>query len=271
MIASGWWSCPTGEDDRSKVYGDDSIRDISFHYLWRECIDRFTDPSEIMVIDSDSPKKPEEIRGEKWLSMSKNFGHSTNHSGQFSGYTRAIFLSMMYAYANDFDYWVYIEQDALIYGDRIIEKSIAESKHGVVYGSGKGTPQQIQQSFMIFNTEAIPDFINNYVAINKKDKIISPEWKFLFAQNRLATILPLGLLRWLTKTSKNQVISWVRWSALRFLRKFDQFDTFDFGFGRSRPIKFSDSHFYFQHGNEDEVQAFKKKLANIGRFNDHTP
>merc|ERR1712000_633426 len=184
---------------------------------------------EIIVIDSASPRKPRNIDGEKWLSMSENFGHSTRHIGKYSGVARSIILSMMYAYLNDFDYWVYIEQDALIYGDNIIEKSIDQSRKGVILGCGRGTPQEIQQSLMIFRTDEILNFIGNYLAIGVDDSVISPEWKFVFAQNSLARRLPTAVLKWLTLSSRYGWVTSARRLTIKFLRKFDQFDTFDFG------------------------------------------
>jgi hypothetical protein len=260
LIASGWWSCESEDDQRDTLFGDDAIRDQEFHKLWRECIDRFTAPAEILVIDSASPKKPDDIAGEKWLSMSANFGHATKHKGEYSGYTRAIFLSMMYAYVNDFDYWVYVEQDALIYGDGIIESTIKRSKKGVVYGSGEGTPQEIQQSLMIFKREKIIDFIKSYSRIRDSDKIISPEWKFLFAQNSLARKLPTIVLKWLVFPSRHWRIRAVKLFCLKIMKTFNQFEDFEFGFGRTRPLRFTDEFFYFQHGTNDETSQFKKQL-----------
>ena len=263
LIASGWWSCEADDDQRDKLFGDEAIRDAEFHNLWRECIDRFAQAAEIMVVDSASPKKPSDVSSEKWLEMSKNFGHATTHDGKYSGYTRAIFISMMYAYANDFDYWVYIEQDALIYGKGIIEKSIAESTKGVIYGSGSGTPQQIQQSFMIFHKSEIPSFISNYTSIEATDSTISPEWKFLFSKNSLAHYMPEILMKWITNKSKNRHSDTFRRFLIKFVRYFDNFDTFKFGFGRARPIKFSDPYFYFQHGKKEELADFKNKIRKI--------
>lgn len=260
LIASGWWSCATEDDQREKLLGDDTIRDVEFHKTWRKCIDRFANAEEIIIIDSASPRKPEELEGEKWLSMCKNFGHSTNHTGQFSGVARSMLLSMMYAYLNDYDYWVYIEQDALIYGEDIIERCIGETKKGVAFGCGRGTPQEIQQSLMIFHRSKIIDFISNYIAIQEKDKIISPEWKFLLSQNSMAKVLPVSMLKWLTRSSRYEAINRIRSIAIKYLRLFDQFNVLSIGFGRVRPIDFSDSHFYFQHGSSDELSIFMEKI-----------
>lgn len=260
LIASGWWSCQENEDTRDNLIGDSQIRDITFHDIWRKSIDTFTSPSEIMVIDSASPNQPVNIMGEKWIQMQKNFGHSTNHIGEHSGYTRAIFVSMMYAYANDFDYWVYIEQDAVIYGENFIENTIASSHKGIIYGSGDGTPQQIQQSLMVFKKNEIPRFIYNYSKINYSDRQISPEWKFLFAANSLAILMPNVILKMLATETNNKIFSRLKTIITKFTRLFDQFDVLPYGFGRKRPINFSAKNFYFQHGSKDEINYFLEKL-----------
>jgi hypothetical protein len=268
LIASGWWSCPPKDDTREALLGENEIRDVDFHFLWRQCIDKYTNATEILIVDSASPLKPKFLQGEKWLEMFKNFGHSTNHEGNFSGYSRAIFISMMYAYSNDFDYWVYIEQDALIYGDEFIESTIASCPGSkIFYGSGKGTPQQIQQSYMIFHRDAIVSFIANYTKIIHADKIISPEWKFLFAANMLASIMPSSLLEFISNDRNSKFKNLFRKFLIRILRLFDEFSEIPIGYGRVRPINFTDPHFYFQHGSMDELNKFKSLLKQDVKLN----
>jgi hypothetical protein len=45
---------------------------------------------------------------------------------------------------------------------------------------------------------------------------------------------------------------------------FKQYAVLPFGYGRVRPINFSDDIFYFQHGSVDEINAYKKLTG----FND---
>lgn len=263
LIASGWWSCPPSEDERDILLGDNLIRDTEFHTLWSECINRFTHPTEIMIVDSNSPIKPTLLNNEKWLEMERNFGHSTAHQGQFCGYSRAIFISMMYAYANDYDYWVYIEQDALIYGDQIIEQAIKQHPNSsIFYGSNQGNPQQpIQQSFMIFKREAIPAFIYHYSQLKIDDHLLNPEWKFLIAANPFARKLPLTFLIWLARPAMTLWQRAIRKYPRQFIRLFDRFTSLPFGYGRSRPLDMNQPYFYFQHGTKEEVETFKQKLA----------
>lgn len=260
IIASGWWSCQRDEDTRDQLIGDDQIRNSDFHTLWYQCIKRFTNADEIVVIDSASPIKPENINDETWISLRKNFGHSTNHESKYSGVSRSFMMSMMYAFANDYDYWVYIEQDALIYGDNIIEQAIKNSYQSIIWGDGKGTPQPTQQSLMIFEKNQIPVFLYHYEKINCTDAEISPEWKFLFAANSLARILPSTTLKYLANPSKSRIANLPKKIFIKFLRLFDRFDDLPFGYGRVRPINFEDSHFYFQHGDKQELKLFLNKL-----------
>ncbi len=263
LIASGWWSCRKEDDQREALLGDDDIRGTEFHTLWRHCIDTFTKSAGIMVVDSASPLKPTTVKaGEQWVEMDRNFGHATRCEGDYSGYTRAIFVSMMFAFANDFDYWVYIEQDALIFGEKFVENTLNSAPNArIFYGSGKGTPQQIQQSFMIFHRDEIIPFISNYRRIRLSDREMSPEWKFLFAANKLARHLPDAVLSFLASNRPMGPGEWVRRGCVRVLRKFDDFALIPFGYGRSRPIDFSDKNYYFQHGSMDELAEFKARLA----------
>jgi len=262
LIASGWWSCRREEDQREALLGDDDIRGTEFHELWRHCIDSFTNPVQIMVVDSASPLKPASLKaGEQWVEMEQNFGHATRCAGQFSGYTRAIFVSMMFAYANDIDYWVYVEQDALIYGKNFVENTLRSSPRSkIFYGSGKGTPQQIQQSYMIFHRDAILPFISHYCRIRLSDRDLSPEWKFLFAANSLGRLLPDFVLAFLASSQHSGVRDLIRRAAVKFIRRFDSFALVPFGYGRSRPVQFDDENFYFQHGSVEELASFKERL-----------
>lgn len=263
IIASGWWSCEPEMDMRNTLLGDNEIRDVAFHGLWRDSIDYFTNAEEIIVVDSASPRKPENTKGETWLSMRTNFGHSTNHQGKYSGYTRSILISLMYAFSNDYDYWVFVEQDALLFGEDIIEKTIQASKKNVMYGSGKGTPQPIQQSFMIIKKEAIPSFIYNMDRIKPSDSVISPEWKFLFAVNKLAKFLPDSLLIWISSSSQNRYSRYIKNKVRSLVRVFDDFESMSLGYGRARPIDFSQNEFYFQHGDKAELEKYLTKLNTI--------
>ena len=262
LIASGWWSCDPKDDSREQLIGDSQLRDSEFHNIWKTCISKFTSASEIVVIDSASPLKPDSTEGETWISLRQNFGHSTNHITKFSGVSRSFMLSMMYAFCNDYDYWVYIEQDAVIYGERIIENAIEASRKNIIWGDGTGTAQPTQQSLMIFKTSEIPRFIQEYNKIGATDSEISPEWKFLFASNNLTRLLPTKILKRLANPKPSQYFlsKKIRNVLLRFIKLFDRFETLNFGYGRIRPLNLNDEYLYFQHGDRLELEEFLRKI-----------
>lgn len=260
LIASGWWACEKERDTREKLLGDDQIRDISFHALWRHCIDSFSTPQEIVIIDSASPIKPNDVAGEFWVSLNKNYGHSTAHETKLCGVSRSFILSMMYAYVNDYDYWVYVEQDALIYGDNVIDLAIQSAKTGVAMGDGKSTPQPIQQSLMVFRKDRIVEFVYRYNQINALDSEISPEWKFVFALNKLAPYLPSSFLRYLCRRSSARLVRRFKKMLLGFIQIFNDFNYLPFGYGRVRPINFQAKQFYFQHASDEELAYFNQML-----------
>jgi len=254
IITTGWWSTEDSSDTRIVKNGDSIIRSKQFHKLWYDVVQRYTTPKKIYVIDSDSPQKPILNQdNEVLISLLENAGHSTNHNGKLSGVSRAHLLGMSLAMVNEVDYWVYIEQDALIYGEGIIEKCIKDMKKPYMFGLGFKTPQPVQQSFMIIRKEAIPDFIKNFNAIKSTDNQISPETKFAIATSPFLMILPEFLFKEIHKDSfKNKVI----WKLFKI---FQGFDNIPFGYGRVRPIDFSDNYFYFQHGTKEELDNFVEK------------
>jgi hypothetical protein len=247
-------------DNRLITKGDSYIRSADFHRLWLEAVKKFTRPEKIYIIDSNSPLKPpldEDI--EELVELIENAGHSTNHTGKLCGVSRAHLLGMSLALANEVDYWVYIEQDALIYGEGIIERCIEGMKKPYMFGDGFGTPQPVQHSLMIVRTDAVADFIKHFTSIKARDNDISPEVKFALATSRVLRLLPESLFRDIhTPGLKNRIL----W---RLFRIFRGFDAVPFGYGRVRPIDFEDPHFYFQHGTIDEIEKYKALLNKRNR------
>ena len=263
ILASGWWSCEAHEDTRQLTYGSDFIRSEHFHSLWRKSINKFCSPEEIIIVDSASPVKPDINDDIKWLELSENFGHATNHTGKYSGYSRAIFVSMVYAYFNDYDYWVYIEQDCLVYGQDIIENIIKDNHNKkIIYGNGQGTSQPIQQSFMIFHKDALLSFIRRYCRFNATDLELSPEKKFYFAANAITCYLPSQILKYIYTGSKNKYIAYSKNIIKKFISTMDQFGTISYGYGRDKPVDFACDFFYVQHLSDDEIEQVERNLAN---------
>jgi len=258
IITSGWWSTENDINDRAIKSGDSNIRSRDFHTLWHKAIEHFTTAKKVYIIDSDAPVKPKlNLENEVLISLLENAGHSTQHKGKLCGVSRAHLLGMSLAMVNEVDYWVYVEQDALIYGNNIVEKAIAEMKGSYMFGAGWGTPQPMQQSFMIMKTEAIPNFIKHFNNIKSIDNKISPETKFAIACSPILRCLPERLFKEIHQENFKNKIVW------KLFKLFQGFDDLPFGYGRARPIDFSDAYFYFQHGDKKELEHYMKVFKRV--------
>lgn len=253
IIGSGWWCAGNKPDNRVELFGDNFIRDKAFHNIWYEHICKFTSPSKILIVDSCSPILPDFNRNDQRLEFTRlnlNAGHSTNHQGKFCGYMRAILLGLEYTMQCDADYFVYIEQDALIFGKGVIEHCIDNMKTPYMFGSGLGTPGRIQQSFFVIRRDGIWPFIKKINAISYTDNRLSPEEKFHLA----CCFGSAELLSYFSvKSNSNRFYKWLDWQCYKYLRNYDYLPI---GYGRVRPIDFSDPFFYFQHGSNEELKTY---------------
>lgn len=253
IIGSGWWCADKAIDTRAELLGDDEIRGQKFHQLWYEAINKYTSPEKIIIVDSCSPTKP--ILNDKdekleLVSLNVNGGHSTNHVGKFCGYTRAILLGLEYALQCEVDYYVYVEQDALIYGDGIIEHCISNMTKPYMFGGGEGTAGILQQSFFIIRRDAILSFKNKLNALAQTDNELSPENKFHIACSHGSANI-LAHIKQKSLTSK--FYQRANWQCYKYLRNWEDLPI---GFGRARPIDFGAPYFYFQHGCKDELNKY---------------
>lgn len=250
LLFSGWYSEEPSNDERDVLQGSDLIRDPEFHDLWLSAAQKFLNPSHILITDSNSPRKSPLVESEDltWIRLPNNPGHSTSAKQFYCGYSVGVLNGLIWAFINDFAHAVYVEQDALIFGDKFFEACQTSARNGIAFGSGSGTPQPIQQSLMYFSREAIPRFINRLLTIPYADSVLSCEEKFSLAASRI----PNFLIR------KKLSIRFARVMA-RLVTIRPSFGLFQFGYGRARPIHYSDSNFYFQHGTLDEVQKFMEK------------
>jgi hypothetical protein len=231
VIGTGWWCDGTGTHTHTKhqQYVDRDTRKEGFFELWYSAISKFTSPKEIILIDSNSPIKPN-LEGKdniKMLSTNKNYGAAVDGTskGKLCGWSRGVLLGASYAYFNDYDYFVYIEQDCLIKGKGIVEHAIKNMGNAAcsLGGVKSKSPQPLQQSFMIFKRSFIPKLLQAEMNATQDWLRISPERRY----NKLMQ----GKMRPLP-----------------------------FGYGRSRPINFNDKFFYAQHLRTDELNTFKKIL-----------
>lgn len=251
VIGSGWWCTEEAGDvvnPKRKKLGTNLQREVEFFKIWLDSVERCSSPKSIVVVDSASPIKPDaELRARSsWIELPFNARHATDHIGQWSGWLRSVLMSAQYALTTEADYFVYVEQDCLLKGEDIVERCIAQMKTGLMFGSGDGTPQPLQQSFFLIHRSRIAGFLKNLSELEAPDSELSPEWKFVFASWRpLVLLANLGFLK--RRKNRDRVMK----IASRYL-----YDTLPVGTGRSRPVPFESNHYYFQHGSEEEISRY---------------
>ncbi|MEL7300906.1 MAG: hypothetical protein AAFM92_11030 [Pseudomonadota bacterium] len=256
IVGSGWWSTDAPSwtvNPNRKALGDDLIRSVDFFETWLDSVTRAGQPAKIIVVDSASPRKPAQQKRAmvEWLELPFNAKHSTSHVGQWSGWMRSVLVSASYALNCDCDYFVYVEQDCLLEGRGLFDRMARETRTGLVFGSGEGTPQPVQQSLFLVRKDRLSGFVTNLLAIRARDQDLAPEWKFVCASWRpLVWMANLGLLK------HRKVRKAVQ--ALAFGRRYE---FLTFGTGRGRPIPFEEPAFYFQHATREEVDRYLRKIA----------
>ncbi len=229
-VFSGWYC-----DDKPRNYatfGTHKIREKDFFNLWYKSITTFTKPEKIFITDSASPVKPDlpDDPRIEFVSLYKNFGHAQHKDVVYCGSSKSVLSGIFYAQLNEFDYAVHVEQDILLYGEGIVEKLINTfPKNAMIVPQGKGTFQPAQQSFMIIHKSAYMKFINLYLEFSRGDGILSPEAKvYLIAQHIGGALVNLG-------------------------------------YGRARPIDFSQEVFFIEHATEEELTAYLDKTGFEGK------
>lgn len=257
IIGSGWW-CSESVDNREKLYGDNTIRSVDFHKIWYASIKRNCNPSKIYLVDSNSPVKPRVDSEIIFVTLNENGGHSTNLTGKYSGWTRSVIHSMSYAQNCNCEYYVYIEQDVLLNGENIIEKCIEKMTKPFMFGKCHDFHNPLQQSFFIIKKDYIDIFLSNLYKIRYDDKTISPEKKFALATSPFFSIIPKFIFK--KTTYKSILLNKMIWRAQNLLAQFlGSYNYLPYGYGRDRPINMSDEFFYFQHGDQGEIDAYLNK------------
>ena len=233
------------------------IRGPAFRSLWWRSLDRYVKPAHVFVVDSASPIKPDDAgctsTDFRHVELLINPGHAQKAVTHYCGAMAAIIMGLEYALHNDVEMVVYVEQDALLYGDRIIERTKrALLRKDLVFGGGG---KQIQQSYFAATRRGLRRFLSALHAIKYSDKQISPEYKFMFAA---AGFLPSPVLRLAAYTPSSAI-----WRARTRLFSIicalaGGYELLPFGYGRLRPIDFGDEIFYFQHGSAAEISHYRK-------------
>jgi len=85
-------------------------------------------PHSILITDSASPEEPDycSYPAVRWIELDQNYGHANDlRTGRirtnYSGSTRALVNGAMYPLCCDADFYIFVEQDCLLYGDDLLE------------------------------------------------------------------------------------------------------------------------------------------------------
>ncbi|WP_338333041.1 hypothetical protein [Acetobacter sp. LMG 32666] len=224
-VITGWYANHKTRD--YKVYGNEFVRSVECFDLWYYCINKFTNPEKIFIIDANSPIQPKFPKNDciNVIRMLRNHQHAAQSHTHLSGWSRTLLCGLMCGLANGSAYTVLIEQGSLFCGHDIIEREIeAYPDADIIVPTGTGTPQPIQTGIMIFRNEIVTQFINNYFNILAHDSIVTPEKKCTLAAKDMK----------------------IAFSSLPF--------------GRRRPIDFNYQHMFIRHANLEEIQHFIQKI-----------
>jgi hypothetical protein len=253
LVTTGWFASDRPRDYRTA--GDDAIRGVGFRPVWWQSVDTYLAPRHVLVVDSASPVKATEsdftATPVERIELLINPGHSQNGKTHYCGAMAAIMLGMEYALFNDVDLFLYVEQDALIHGKAILERTkSALRRKDLVFGRGD---MDIQQSFFAANKKGLRRFLSALHSINYSDKQIAPENKFQYAGTRMlpSPFLKLAEITSIDKLRRAGLILFTM--ACRMCRNYE---FLPFGYGRHRPINFNDDVFYFQHASRDELAQY---------------
>jgi hypothetical protein len=231
IVGTGWWSDKKSHD---WALGSDVTRSTAFFSLWYRQVVRYLNPDRIIVTDSRSPFKPDfkNFRNVHWIELDKNYGGPNDVrvgkiKTKFSGFTKSVINGAMHALCCDADFYVYVEQDCLIKGERFLEHALGESDAEIFLGQrtvggkgieGKPAASMIQQSCIIVKKSGLERFISRTLEGPETDGELSPE--------------------------------------VKMDRDLKPYDFVQIPFGRSRPIDFSLNHFYAQHLDQNELEEF---------------
>jgi glycosyltransferase involved in cell wall biosynthesis len=188
IIGSGWFVCDLITNDVEKLtvehqhkYGGKSCRNSNFSKLWLENILYYCKklPDKIIIVDSNSPVKLDNFvllnDLVEIVDLINNPGHSLycEQKGIVSGWEKSVIMGAMYALMNSVDYYVYIEQDSLVFGYNwlnIIINNMRKNNKQICFHSGNETPHKIQVSLIVVSKDFLPTFITRLIEFNDNFK-----------------------------------------------------------------------------------------------------
>ncbi len=195
---------------------------------------RCLNPHCIVVTDSAAPEKPDyrSFANIHWIELDQNYGQPNDIrvgriQAKYSGYTRAVINGAMYALCCEADFYVFVEQDCLLYGDDLLNCAVAGSNDDILLGqpteggkglSGSVAAPMLQNSLMIVRRTGLDRFISAILGAPWTEGEVSPE------ETLRRRMPPYGLI--------------------------------GIPFGRSRPIDFNEPNFYVHHLDDSELHRF---------------
>jgi hypothetical protein len=191
-------------------------------------------PHSIVVTDSAAPEKPDyrSFTNIHWIELDRNYGQPNDIrvgriQTKYSGFTRAVFNGAMYALCCEADFYVFVEQDCLLYGDDLLNRAVADSNDDILLGrpteKGKGlkgsvAAPMLQNALVIVRRTGLERFIGAILGAPWTDGEVSPE------ETIRLRMPPYGFI--------------------------------GIPFGRSRPIDFKEPNFYVHHLDDNELHRF---------------
>lgn len=239
VVASGWW-CDTSTHDWA--LGSAVTRSPAFFDLWYRQVVRCLAPIRIVVTDSASPLKPD-IHAHpllQWVELDQNYGHPNDIrigriNTKYSGFTRSVLNGAMFALCCDADFFVYVEQDCLLWGADFLRHAVGASPAEIFLGQptengrgmgGRVAAPMLQQSLIVVRRSGLERFLSEILGAPWTDGDVSPE------------------------------------ETMRM--RLEPYELLQVPYGRSRPIDFSRSHFYAQHLDDEELAEFTRRIEEHG-------
>jgi len=139
-----------------------------FFRLWYQYIEKYTNAKEIWITDAHSDVVPA-TRLQNTVPIVRY--RRANNLGHSMGWKDSVIKGAEYCMCKGYDYYVYIEQDCLVWGEDIIENCCKEMKKPLMFGDADGLPWEIQQCFFIVKAYYLSEFIR----INKESEVNPPE------------------------------------------------------------------------------------------------